>query len=193
MNHDLILNNIARHISLEPAEIAFFTSLLRGKTLARKQSLLRKGDVCRYTNFVTRGCLRIYQLDSNGLEHIALFAAEDWWVADLYSFLTQSPATHFIDALEDTQLWQIEKSDIERLYREVPKFERFFRIMHQNAFIAQQERIMQNISATAEERYRQFRERYPQLERRVPQKQIAAYLGITPEFLSMLRRKLLRD
>lgn len=190
MNFDLILKNVARHISLDSEEIAYFTSILEHKVIKRKEFLLQEGEICRYTNFVIKGCLRVYNIDDKGIVHIAVFAIEDYWIADLYSFLTQTPATLNLDALEDTEVLQITKSNMEKLYTEVPKFERFFRIMHQNAFIAQHQRLMKNISSTAEEQYLQFREKYPNLELRIPQKQIAAYLGITPEFLSMLKRKL---
>jgi len=117
---------------------------------------------------------------------------EDWWVGDLYSFLTQTPATYFIDALEDTEILQISKANLDKLYVRVPKFERFFRLILQNAFIAQQQRINQNLSFTAEQRYLEFIKKYPQLEQRLSQKHVSAYLGITPVFLSMLRRKLSR-
>lgn len=118
-----------------------------------------------------------------------MFGIEDWWVGDLYSFLTQTPATYFIEALENTTVLQIAKADLEKLYERVPKFERFFRIILQNAFIAQQQRINQTLSLKAEEKYDHFLKKYPQLEQRLSQKHIASYLGITPEFLSMLRRK----
>ena len=119
-----------------------------------------------------------------------MFGVEDWWVGDLYSFLTQTPSAYFIDALEDAEVLQISKANLDRLYEQVPKFERFFRLIIQNAFIAQQKRINQNLSFSAEQRYLDFIKTYPSLEQRIPQKQIAAYLGITPVFLSMLRRKL---
>lgn len=190
MHFDLILKNVARHISLDSEEIAYFTSTLEHKVIKRKEFLLQEGEICRHTNFVIKGCLRVYNIDDKGVVHIAVFAIEDYWIADLYSFLTQTPATLNLDALEETEVFQITKSNMEKLYTEVPKFERFFRIMHQHAFIAQHQRLMKNISSTAEEQYLQFREKYPNLELRIPQKQIAAYLGITPEFLSMLKKKL---
>jgi CRP-like cAMP-binding protein len=145
--------------------------------------------VSKTENFIAKGCLRTYSIDANGFEHIVLFGTEGWWMNDMYSFLTQTPATYYIDALEDTELLQISRADLDLLYERVPKFERFFRIILQNAFIAQQRRIHHSLSDTAEQRYLHFLEKYPQLEQRIPQKQIAAFLGITPEFLSMLRRK----
>lgn len=190
---DLLLQNIARHIHLEPDESRFFTSVIQVRHLRKKEFLLQAGEVCRYECFVLKGCLRNYYLDNKGDEHILQFSVEDWWTSDLYSLLTQTPSAQFIDALEDSILVMIEKDDLERLYRQVPKFERFFRIMLQNAFIAQQQRILQNIGSTAEERYLAFREKYPTLELRLPQHQIASYLGITPEFLSKIRGKLARN
>ncbi len=190
MNTEPILKNIAKHITLDKEEEAYFISLLQQRTIKRKGFLLKQGEICRTEHFITSGCLRSYTIDENGFEHIVMFGIEDWWVGDLYSFLTQTPATYFIDALEDTELLQISKDNLDKLYTRIPKFERFFRIILQNAFIAQQKRINQNLADTAEQRYLDFRKNYPALDQRVSQKQIAAYLGITPVFLSMLRRKL---
>ena len=192
MNTDLILQNIGRHIHLDKTESEFFISLLETKKLKRKEFLLKQGNICKTENFIVKGCLRTYTIDDNGLEHIVMFGIEDWWVGDLYSFLTQNPATYFIDALEDSEILQISKVNLDKLYARVPKFERFFRLILQNAFIAQQQRINQNLSYTAEQRYLDFIKKYPQLEQRLSQIQVSAYLGITPVFLSMLRRKLSR-
>lgn len=190
MNFDLILQNVARHISLDPDETRFFLSLLEPRTFKRKAFVLRNGKVARHTNFVTKGCLREYSTDQNGNLHIDYLAPENYWVSDLYSFLTQTPSTQNIDALEDTDVLQLSKTNIEKLYAEVPKFERLYRILYQNSLIAHQRRLMKNISGTAKERLLQFRKKYPGLEQRIPQKQIAAYLGITPEYLSMLKKKI---
>ncbi len=190
MNYELILQNITKHIQLDSAETDFFTSILEHKTVKRKGFLLRQGEVCKTENFIIKGCTRTYTIDENGFEHIVMFGVEDWWVGDLASFLTKTSTNYFIDTLEDTEVLQITQPNLELLYQRVPKFERFFRIIIQNAFIAQQTRINQNLSYTAEQRYKDFINRYPTFAQRIPQKQIAAYLGITPVFLSMLRRKI---
>lgn len=189
MNYELIIKNISKYITLTEKETQIFTSLLKYKAIKRKEFLLREDEVCRYETFVTKGCLRTYYVDQNGMEHVLGFSIEDWWAEDLYSFLTNKPARLCIDALEDTEVLQIEKTNLEKLYEEVPKFERFFRLSFQNAYIAQQERITFNLSSTAEERYHSFKNKYPYCGQRFPQKQIASYLGITPEFLSTLRKK----
>ncbi len=122
-----------------------------------------------------------------------MFAIEDWWTGDLYSFPTQKPSNHFIDALEDTEILQISKPNLDKLFEQVPKFERFYRILFQNALIAQHERINQNLSFTAEQRYLHFIKKYPEVEQRISQKHVATFLGITPEFLSMLRKKIAKN
>lgn len=190
MKYDLILKNVSKHIQLDENEIAYFTSLLAETVVKKKQFLLRKDDICRYENFVVSGCLRVYSIDEEGNEHIVMFAIDDWWTSDMYSFLTQTPAKFYIDALEDTTVLQMSKANMELLFEKVPKFERFFRVMMQNAFIAQQQRIDHSLSLTAEERYLFFLNKYPLMVQKIPQKYLASYLGFTPEFLSMIRRKI---
>lgn len=188
-SHAAILANVAKLIALLPDEEAYFISLLQPKTIKRKDFLSRAGDVCHYETFVCKGCLRNYYIDNEGVEHNTLFAVEGWWTGDLYSLITHNPSRYFIEALEDTEVLQISKSNLDLLYFNVPKFERFFRLLLQNAYVAQEQRIVQNLSSSAEERYKAFLQRYPQTGQRIAQKHIASYLGITPEFLSMLRRK----
>ncbi len=190
MNTDLLLKNISRHIQLDKAETDFFVSILQVKKLKRKAFLLTPGEICKTENFITKGCLRTYTIDENGFEHILMFGIEDWWAGDLHSFLTESPATYFIEALEDTEILQYTKTNLDILFVKVPKFERYYRIMLQKSIVALYQRIDQNLTYSAEERYLNFINKYPQLQQRLPQKQIAAYLGITPIFLSMIRRKL---
>lgn len=187
--YDLILKNIARFITLTPQETERFTSILKPRTLRKRQYLVQAGDVFRYECFVNKGALRIYQVSDNGQERIVNFAFEDWWTGDMYSFLSGQPAIYHVDALEDCELLLIGKDQIEQLYIDIPKFDRFFRILLQNAYIAMQKRISDSMSRSAEERYLDFIARYPQFEQRLTLKQIASYLGITPESLSRIRRQ----
>ncbi|HJS52883.1 MAG TPA: Crp/Fnr family transcriptional regulator [Chitinophagaceae bacterium] len=190
MNTDLILQNVTRHIQLDKTESDFFISLLTHQTIKRRDFLLKQGEIARTENFITKGCLRMYTVDDSGAEHIIMIGVEDWWVDDLCSFLTKSPATYFIDALEDTEVLQITKDNLDKLFEIVPKFERFFRIIFQNFIISQFKRIDQSLSYTAEQRFLEYIRKYPHIYQRVSQKQISSYLGITPVFLSMLRRKI---
>jgi CRP-like cAMP-binding protein len=187
--YDLILKNIARHVTLSPVEESYFTSLLHHRKLRKRQYLLQAGEVCRYENFVIKGCLRAYNVDDKGEEHIVTFAMEDWWISDMYSLITGTPATLHIDALEDSEVLSIEKKDLENVYLRIPLFERFYRILLQNSLVANQRRVLSAISQTAEEQYLAFIRKYPSLDQRVPQSQIASYLGITPETISRIRKQ----
>jgi CRP-like cAMP-binding protein len=189
---ELIVANVSKHITLTDDEKEYFLSVLQSKKLRRRQYLVQAGEPCRYECFVTKGCLRQYYVDDKGSERILSFAVEDYWISDMYGLIMGQPALTNIDALEDCELLLIEKNAFDELLVRVPKFERFFRIILQRAFVSHQRRIIENISLQADERYCRFVERYPALEQRLPQKQIAAYLGITPESLSRIRRQRLK-
>jgi CRP-like cAMP-binding protein len=154
------------------------------------QFVVQNGDICRYENFVLSGCLKTFYIDNEGHEHIVMFAIEDWWTSDLGSFITQTPADLNVQCLEDSELIQISYGDLQQLFIEISKLERFFRIIIQKAFVAAQKRILNNLSLSAMDRYLQFREQYPTIEQRVPQYMVASYLGITKEFLSKIRAQL---
>jgi CRP-like cAMP-binding protein len=190
MNFELLLSSIAKHISLTEEEIVFFTSLLKCKRLSKGDFLLCEGRICKYETFVVSGSLKNYYRDENGEKHIIDFLIEEWWADDFFSLLTQTASRSNIEALEDTEVLQISKNDLETLYQKVPKFERFFRILFQHAYITQREQINANLASTAAERYLAFIQKKPYAENRFTQKDIASYLGITPQFLSSLKKKL---
>lgn len=192
METSLILKNVSKHIDLQTDEASLFISLLKEKQVKRKQHLLREHEVSYHSIFVNSGCLRGYSLDKNGYEHILQFAPPDWWIADMYSMLTLLPGELFIEALEDTEVLLLHIEDRERLMREVPKFERFFRIIIENSLITFRQRLLENLGLPARERYLLFCKRYPTLIECLPQKQIAAYIGVTPEFLSKMRAEMRR-
>jgi len=156
----------------------------------KKQFALQHGDVCQYFDFVVRGCLRLYKVDNEGAYHILQFATENYWILDLTSFHKKIPSTLNIEALEDTVVLRIMHGDLIDLYIKAPKFDRIFRVLLENHFMQQQERIGQLFSSTAEERYQSFLDNYPHLLNRISQVQIAAYLGVTPEFLSRIRSRM---
>jgi len=189
---DLLLNNISKYIRLDEAEKEIFVSHLRTIHIKRKQFTLNDGEVCKNSVFVTAGCLRGFTVDKNGVEHVLSFAPPGWWIADMYSLISQKPGILNIEALEDTEAITLSKINQEKLYHKVPKFERFFRILTENSLVANQQRIVDNMSLTAEERYSIFCKRYPTLIDHLPQKQIASYIGVTPEFFSRMRSRLLK-
>ena len=169
-----------------------FLSKVSYTTFKKGQFVLRKGVVNRHQNFILSGCLKTYQVNETGKERILTFSIENWWSGDLYSFLSGQPTQYFIEALEDTEVLRITQENLETVYREIPQMNVMFRMLLEKAFIAQQERIMGNISESAEEKYLKLRKKYPTFEQRIPLKQLALYLGITPQFLSMVRNKISR-
>lgn len=187
----LILEHIRKFVHLAPEEEHLLLSKIEIKTVKAKSVLLHAGEVCKETYFVNSGLLRSFNVNDNIVEHILHFACEGWWMGDLYSLITQKPGNLFIEALEDSELVILSKEKQEELYLEIPKLERFFRILTENSLVAHQERLMDNLSLSAEERFEKFCQKYPSLIQRVPQRQIASYIGVTPEFLSKLKKKIL--
>ncbi|MDB5279034.1 MAG: cyclic nucleotide-binding protein [Ferruginibacter sp.] len=182
-----LISSFERLIPLSKAEKELVHKLFHPRLFRKRQYVLQEGDVCTQFNFVVRGCLRSYKIDEKGNVYVLQFAAENNWINDLGSFHNIQPSALNIDALEDTVVLQISLDDLIVLYTEAPKFHRIFRVLVENAFVRLQERLLQNISSTAEERYQSFLDLYPHLANRLSQVQIAAFLGVTPEFLSRLR------
>lgn len=186
---ELILRNFALHVMLDSKKQEQILALLQRKNVTRRTVLVRPGQTERHIYFVDQGCLRMYHTDENGQEHNLCFYPENWWACDNVSFFKAKPATHTIQALEDSALCYFTLPDLEELFVRVPKLERFFRILIQNGFDMFQRRVTSNLSLSAEQRYLEFRRHYPGLEQRINQKHIASYLGITAVFLSMMRKE----
>jgi CRP-like cAMP-binding protein len=185
----LLLHNIARYVTLSPGEEQQLLSALQYRKIPKRTYLLQEGEVCRYDYFILQGCLRQYEVDEAGREHIVQLGFEDWWISDWHSLLTHTPSAFNIDALEDAAVAQISKEALDQLFIEVPALNTYYRIILQRAFAALQKRVLLH-QKTAEERYRAFREVYGYFEQRVSQQHIASYLGITRESLSRLKKQL---
>lgn len=188
--YELYFQNFNSKVPLEKPEQEFIKTRLSMKSLRRKQYLLQEGDVCRNVAFVEKGVLRAYTVDEDGTEHIMQFAPEGWFISDLYSFLSGEPATYNIDAIEDAEVVLISKSDHEELLQQSPKYGTLQRELVTGAYLAMQRRLNSIFSSTLEERYESFMKLYPHIAQRVPQHMIASYLGLTPETLSRVRRRL---
>ena len=187
MSFSLILNNIQKHVPLEASEKSFFLGLLTQEAFPKKTCILRQDQPASHIYFVNSGLLRAFFINKDGKDSTIMFAISDWWITDMYAFMNQRPAMLSITLVQPSQTLKLSKPNFDKLVAEYPKFERFFRIIFQKAYIREQLRIIQNLSMTAEERYHQFLAKYPQIAQHITQKQLASYLGITPEFLSMIR------
>lgn len=189
MNYESILSNIKRHVVLTPEEEQFFVSILVPVKLKQGEFAEKAGDITNNFIHVLSGCLMTYFTDKDGNDQVIQFSTAGWWTGDLHSLTQQVPSIYSSRALADSEILMLPKLRMEELLDRFPKFERFFRIMFQNSLVTHQTRIIEAFSLPAEERYANFQKRYPQMEQYVPLKYIASYLGITPEFLSKIRRK----
>ncbi len=187
---EILKQNLSKHISLSDKELTDFCSLFQKKTIKKKEFLLREGEICKFEGFVTKGLLRVFHIDTNGFEQVLYFAIENWWITDIDSFTNEIPSQLFIEALEDSEVLLISKKDKEFAYANLPEIEKLFRVMTQKTHVALQRRMIDNLSKTADQRYLDFIEKYPQLNQRLTSLQIAAYLGISHEFLSKIRKKI---
>ena len=189
---NLLLENIAKHVSLTTEEQERVLALTEIEQYKTKAILLQEGETCTHSFFVTKGILRNYTIDENGVEHVVSFACPGWWIADMYSYLSQRPGHSYIEVNEDAEVLLLSKENQEKLYAEVPKMERFFRILIENSLVANQQRMIDNMTFTAEARYDKFSKKYAGLIHCLPQKQIASYIGVTPEFFSKMKARLLK-
>ena len=189
MTARLIFQNIQQHIALTESERQLFESKIKVTSIPRKTFLQEQGQRCRHLFFVEQGCLRAYHINEEGRESTIMFALPNWWITDMNCFINQQPAQLTIETLTDSTIVRLSLRSLNELFAEVPKFEKLFRILFQNAYIREQQRTLQYLSSNTLERYYQFIEKYPAFVREVTQKQIASYLGVTPEFLSTVKKK----
>ena len=185
----LLLNHISLEVTLDKTDIDKLSSILVFKELDKKEFLIEPGQTANTMNFIVQGCMRSYYLDENAQEHTLQLGIEEWWINDLYSYLSRKKSRMYVQALEKTVLIQLPRLELETLYIEIPEISNFFRIKIQGAYVAVQERVIDSMSDDAYKRYDNFRKIYRDIEQRVPQYIIASYLGVTPEFLSYLRKK----
>lgn len=189
MTSELLVANVRKHISLSSSEAELLISKFTFVHVARKAILLKQGESCHYIYFILSGGIRAYHSSQDGRESTIMFGIKDWWITDMNCFVNHLPALVSLEALEESTLLRISWNQMETLYQEIPQFERYFRILMQNAYIREQQRVLENITYPTEERYLRFIKKYPSISKRFTQKQIASYLGITPEFLSAVKRK----
>ena len=180
-------------MSLTSEEEKLVLSKIVERSYLKNQYIVQQGDVCQTVNFIISGCVKTFHIDREGNEHIMNFSIENWWASDLGSFISQTAADFNVQCIETTVVIQFSYDTLEKIYQDIPKFDRCFRKILENAFVASQKRIIRNFSLTAKERFIIFKDAYPKINQRVPQYMIASYLGITKEFLSKIKSELTKS
>ena len=177
-------------ITLDKMEREDLSKRVIERNIKRRQFILQENDICKHYTFVVEGCFKKFHVDNKGIEHNLQFIAENDWIMEIDSFYSEKPSRFYIEAIEPSIILQISRINLLHLFLHNPKINRTFRVIIENRFVELENRVLQTISSTADERYLTFLKQYPQLSNRLPNTQIASYLGITPEFLSKVRNKI---
>jgi CRP-like cAMP-binding protein len=180
---------IKKWVDINEEEERTILSAFEPVSVKRKKDLLEPDEVCKYIYFIVKGCLRSYYVDEKGIEHIYQIRLDNNWISELESFFSNRPSKYYIESLEDSELLRISSDHLEHLYNEVPKLERYFRILFQKAYVNALGRLNSTMWESAVDRYNDMLKEHADIFQRVPLIYIASYLGITPESLSRIRRK----
>lgn len=188
MSHVLLKQHINKTLNLSTKELDLVCNYFKLQYFKKKEFLLTQGSICKFEGFVVEGCFRVFTLDKKGNENTLYFAAKDWWLMDIDSFMNQTASDLNIEALEDSKVLLIGRQDKIALYESLPVVEKLFRIMFQKGLVSWQRRLVRNHCFTAKERYFHFIDSYPNIASKLTDKQIAGYLGISHEFLSKIKK-----
>ncbi len=189
IDYSPLLTNINRYVELTKDEVSRLTSIITTSRVKRKQFIIQPGFICHSRTYIVKGAFRVFYLDMEGKEHTVSIGVEDWFVTDFYSYINQVPALNFAEALEDSVIFQMKFDEIESLCKEIHALSEYFRLTTEKAFAFSRRRVISSISKSAEERYDEYLEKYPHIANRIPQYVLASYLGISPEFLSKIRKR----
>lgn len=159
------------------------------RTVKRREFLLRAESPAEHLYYVEAGLLRLTLHSDDGQEKTLQFAMEGWWLSDFVTYFSGDVSPFSIDAVEDSSLRTLARRDYDTLFTKHPCVEGYFRRLYQRAFAAAQRRHYLNETSTAEQRYAGFVASYPEFVERIPQYMLASFLGMTPEFLSRLRKR----
>ncbi|MEO7978623.1 Crp/Fnr family transcriptional regulator [Flavobacterium sp.] len=185
--HSVLINHIQKFVSLEPSEVTLLESSLNLSQIKKKEHVLQEGQVCNAMYFIIKGCFRQYIINNKGTEQTLQFGIESWWITDYLSFHNTTQSHFYIQAVENSDIIAIDKIVLESLLIQIPKLERYFRIVSQKTFGAAQMRIKFLFTMSAEERYNHFKNQNPEFVQRVPQYMLASYLDFSAEFMSKIR------
>ena len=188
---ELLEQNITKRIDISPSEWEIIKRYFTIRTFDKKEVLLATDVICAEIFFINQGCVRTYKTLNNAYEQVLQISFEDWWVSDIASFVHNIPSNVTIEAVEYSEVLVLTKENRDKIFLEVPAMERLFRFLAENAYAALQQRIFDYLAKSAEERYRDVLVQFPNISQRVPQRYIASYLGIQPQSLSRIRRRII--
>jgi len=184
-----LLNSIQSIITLSPAEVEIIKSLFKEKTYKKGEFFLEEGRICKHVGFVAQGLMRFY-INHDGEEKIYDFSQENEYVCNYESFLPQKPSSKNIQALEDSVVYLISYNDLQLLYKNVREGERFGRIAIEYVFLQLLQDLSSFYTETPEIRYERFLKNHADLQQRISQYHVASYVGVKPQSLSRIRKRI---
>ncbi len=184
-----LYNHINKYVGVDIDEFEKIASFFEPRSVNKKEMLYRAGSKILPHYFVLEGCIHMYFINDRGLEHTIQFAIADWWLTDYLAFQHNRSSGFNIEAVEQSELLQISYQKQQELLKTFPKMETYFRNIYQTAYGAALMRMKYIFSYSKEEIYYDFRDSFPEFVNNVPQYMVAAYLGLSPEYVSKLRRK----
>jgi Cyclic nucleotide-binding domain. len=187
--HLRLFEHINQYLTLNEGDKKIIEEYTLFQSFKNKENILEEGQICRNYYFVVQGCLRMFFINDKGNEQTTYFALDNWWLTDYFSFMNSMPSLYYIQAVGKTSVLKVSSEEFNCLLEKVPSLERYFRIIMQRANAASQERIRLLYSLSKEELYLHFSSYFPQFVQKVPQYMIASFLGLTPEYVSEIRKK----
>lgn len=181
---------IARFINVSEEEWKLHRDVLSRRFLKKGEFLLREGEICDAVSFINKGSFRVSS-NVNDREVTHFFFFEGEYATDYESFLTRTPTRENIQAMEDSEVMNLNYANMQVLYEKIPAWQKYGRLMGEYVFLMASGRVKELFYYTPEELYLKLMKERPYIIERVPQHYIASYLGIQPESLSRIRKRLL--
>lgn len=191
MTESVLINHIKNYLTISKEEIDGILHYFDLHSYNKKETLVHAKKRCDKLFFVEKGCLQLYFVDDFGTKKTSQFAIENWWLSDFLAFQNQMPSDFYIETVKNSKVSSITFSNYQELLDKFPKMEKYFRSIYETAYGSALLRLKYINSLSKEEMYIQFRDHFPEFVQRVPQYLLASFLGLTPEYLSEIKRKLL--
>ena len=189
MTANILINHIKTYSILSDEELSEVALFFDCQSYNKKETLLLAEQRCNKLFFVAKGCLQLYFIDFLGNQKTTQFAIENWWLTDFLAFQNQKRSDFYIEAVEHSQILSISFLKYQQLLDKFPKMEKYFRTIYQTAYGAALMRFKHISNFSKEEMFFRFRDDFPEFVQRVPQYLLASFLGLTPEYLSEIKRK----
>ncbi|MGC3943679.1 MAG: Crp/Fnr family transcriptional regulator [Chryseolinea sp.] len=186
---DVLISHLKRFVPFHETEASILRKYLGTLHVGKKEHLVETLQPCPYHYFVVEGCLRMYFFNEKGDEQTVQFAIENWWMTDHSAYTQGNDSLFCIQAIEPSTLLTINRQLQEELFKVMPSLERYFRIIYQRAYAAAQYRMRVRQDYSGEDTYLMFKKSFPDFVDRIPQYMLASYLGITPEYLSVVKKR----